>query len=189
MAKFILTAQLQLQAPGNVRQVVNQIQQQLRGINVSIDLNDIKKSTREINALSAATDKASNAAANMGKAFGVSLKRFAAFSLASRAIGLFTNKLSSAIDDAIKFQDEIVKLAQITGETTKDLSKLSNTIGNLATTFGVSSEEILQVTNILAQAGIKSKDLEIAITALTKTRLAPTFGDRSEEHTSELQSH
>ncbi len=177
MAKFVLTAQLRLQAPDNIRQVVNQIQQQLSGVNVKIDAAGATRATKEINALTNATNKAASSASKMGAAFGVSLKRFAAFSLASRAIGLFTSKLSQAIDDAIKFQDEIVKLSQITGQSTSDLRGLGQTIGNLAIQYGVASEEIVQVTNTLAQAGIQAGDLEIAIKALTKTKLAPSFGD------------
>ena len=68
-------------------------------------------------------------------------------------------------------------LFRSTGESVNKLSSLSNQVTSLATTFGVASKEIVSVTNILAQAGLKSKDLETAINALTKTKLAPTFGD------------
>ena len=177
MAKFTLTAQLQLQAPTNIRQVVNQIQQQLSGVSVNISAVGSAQAVKSINQVATATNSATSAATKMGNAFGISLKRFAAFSLASRAIGLFTNKLSSAIDDAIDFQNEIVKLSQITGDSTDKLSKLADQIGNLAVNFGVSSKDIISVTNILAQAGLKARDLTVAIEVLTKTKLAPTFGD------------
>ena len=35
MSKFVLTAELQLQAPKNVKQIVNQIQSQLNNININ----------------------------------------------------------------------------------------------------------------------------------------------------------
>ena len=42
-SRFVLTAQVQLQAPTNTRQVVNQIQQQLRGVNVQVNLREVNK--------------------------------------------------------------------------------------------------------------------------------------------------
>lgn len=175
--KYSLTLQLQLQSPQNVAQVVKQLQNQLGAVAVNIQVKNAAKATQQVNQLATATNNASNAAAKMGDAFGVSLKRFAAFSLASRAIGVFTRGLAGAIDSAIDFQNELVKISQITGENLNDLGKLTKEITSLATTFGVASNEILGVTNILAQAGIKANDLTIAIRTLTKTKLAPTFGD------------
>lgn len=176
MGKFVLTAELKLQAPGNINSVVNQINSRLKDIQINFKLQDAGKAVSGLNDVSKAADRATNSVDKMGYAFGVSLKRFAAFSIASRAIGLFSNRLAGAIDDAINFQDQMVRLSQITGETTKDLRYIADEIGGLATKFGVTSKAILSVTDILAQAGLQAKDLTVAINALAKTELAPTFG-------------
>jgi TP901 family phage tail tape measure protein len=175
-SRFVLTAQLQLQAPSNVKSVVNQIKKQLRDINIDVQVETSAKAVRQINQVTKATQEATTAAEKMGSAFGISLKRFAAFSIASRAIGLFSTKLSGAIDDAVSFQNEMVRLAQVTGKSLDQLKGVSDQIGVLSSTLGVASKDILGVTTILAQAGIEAQDLTVAINTLAKTSLSPTFG-------------
>ncbi len=177
MAKFVLTAQLNLQAPKNISQIANQIQQQLSGATVNIGVQGASQAVKQVNQVTAATNNLASSASKMGDAFGVSLKRFTAFSIASRAVGLFTSKLAGAVDEAISFQNEIVRLSQVTGESISSFGKLTSQITKLSTTLGVSSKELLSVATILAQAGLNARDTEIAVNALAKTALAPTFGD------------
>jgi outer membrane lipopolysaccharide assembly protein LptE/RlpB len=80
-SRFVLTAQLQLQAPSNVKSVVNQIKKQLRDINIDVQVETSAKAVRQINQVTKATQEATTAAEKMGSAFGISLKRFAAFSI------------------------------------------------------------------------------------------------------------
>jgi len=176
MARFLLTAQLQLRAPSNTRQVVSQMQRQLRGVNVNVNVRTAAAS-RQVNTLNSATQKLNRSGANIGKTFAVSLRRFAAFSIATRAVTLFSNKLSTGIEDAIQFERELVKISQVTGKTITQLNGLSSTITRLSTSLGTSSKSLLSTGRILAQAGIQAKDLDIALDALAKTTLAPTFDD------------
>jgi TP901 family phage tail tape measure protein len=85
--------------------------------------------------------------------------------------------LANATKEAIAFEREMIKISQVTGKTMSELKGLENTITNLATSLGVSSKSILSVGRILAQAGIQAGDLKVALTALAKTELAPTFDD------------
>ena len=177
MAQFVLTAQLQLQAPRNASKVVNQIQNQLKGVQIPVTVKSAAQATKQINQVTAATNKAASAAEAMGRSFGLAIKRFAAFTVASRAVSLFTNSLANAVDEAIDFQREVVKIAQVTGKTVKELKGLEQTITRLSVTLGTSSKELLSTARILSQAGIKAGDLKVAIEALAKTTLAPTFED------------
>src|SRR6056300_1123461 len=113
MAQFVLTAQLQLQAPRNASKVVNQIQNQLKGVQIPVTVKSAAQATKQINQVTAATNKAASAVESMGRSFGLAIKRFAAFTVASRAVSLFTNSLASAVDEAIDFQREVVKIAQV----------------------------------------------------------------------------
>ena len=176
MARFLLTAQLQLRAPSNTRQVVSQIQRQLRGVNVNVNVST-GAANRQVNTLNSSTQKLNNTGKSLGKTFAVSLKRFAAFSIATRAVTLFTNKMSAGIDEAIQFERELVKISQVSGKTMQQLNGLSSTITRLSTTLGTSSKSLLSTGRILAQAGIQAKDLDTALDALAKTTLAPTFED------------
>jgi len=176
-SRFVLTAQVQLQAPTNARQVVNQIQQQLQGVNVQVNLQGGQQAAKQVNNITKATKQATTQAQKMGKAFGTSIRRFSAFSIASRGISLLTSGLANATNEAIDFEREMIKISQVTGKTMGQLKGLENTITDLATSFGVSSKSILSVGRILAQAGIQARDLDVALTALAKTELAPTFDD------------
>ena len=177
MSKFLLTAQLQLQAPTNTRQVLSQMRKELSGVKVPVEVKGAAEAKRQLEKVSKSAKGASDAAQNMGRSFGLAFKRFAAFTVASRAVSLFTNGLANAVDEAIDFQREMVKISQVTRKSVKDLKSLENTITGLSVALGVSSKELLQVTRILAQTGLQAQSLEVALKALAKTQLAPTFDD------------
>ena len=177
MSKFVLTAQLQLQAPNNVSQVVNQIQRQLNGVTVNIQTQGASAAQKQIKNVTSATNEATTAANRMGKAFAVSIKRFAAFSIATRAVGLFTSTLGNAVNEAIDFERQLLKVSQVTGKTKAQLTDLTGEITRLSTGLGVTSKSLLQVSRTLAQAGLSARDTKIALDSLAKTTLAPTFDD------------
>lgn len=180
MARFVLTAELSLQAPRNVAQVVQQIQSQLNGIQVNVQVQGAKQAQRDVDQLTRSADRANDSFFRMGRTFTASIRRFSALAIATRAVSLLTNTLGSAIEEAISFQNEVVRLSQVTGNSISELSGLTNEITNLATTLGVSSDKLLSVTTILAQAGLTASDTKIALAALAQTELAPTFGNITE---------
>ena len=119
MSRVVLTAhKLQLQAPENVNQVVGQIQRQLNGVNVNLNVQGGKLTTRQIAQSKSTVNNLNKGAKNLGKNFGVSVKRFAA-SIANRAVSLFANKLFRAIEESIDFQRRLIKIKQVSGATTK----------------------------------------------------------------------
>ena len=177
MSKIVLTAQLQLQAPNNVRQVVNQIQNQLNNVNVGVNVQGSAQAQRQLQQITAQTNKATGAAASMGKALGVSIRRFTGLAIATRAVSLLTNSLGAAVRESIAFERELIKISQVTGKTITQLKNLTNTITALSTGLGVSSTSLLKTSRILSQAGLDARQTEVALTALAKTELAPTFDD------------
>jgi uncharacterized coiled-coil DUF342 family protein len=90
-------------------------------------------------------------------------------------VSLFTNSLAGAVDEAIDFQREMLKIAQVLRVPVKELRGLQGTITNLSVGLGVVSKDLLQVTRVLSQAGVRGRDLEVALAALAKSTLAPTF--------------
>lgn len=180
MSRFVLTAQLQLQAPTNVAQVVRQIQSQLNSVNVNVQVQNVGQAQRQLNNITTACNNAGTAADRMGRAFGTSIRRFAAFGIATRAVSLFTSTLSSAIKEAIAFEQELVKVIQVSGATRAELSDLVNTVTRLSTSLGVSSRDVLQAGKVLVQAGVSFDDARIALDALAKSALAPNFDNLSE---------
>jgi hypothetical protein len=175
MSKFVLTAQLQLKAPGNVGSVVNKIQKQLKGVNVNVGVQGAAAANKQVANLSKNLSKADKAGQKMGKNFALSIKRFSALAIATRTVALFTNTLSKAIDESIQFERELVKISQVTGKTTSQLKFLTDTVTALARGLGVSSSSLLNTSRMLSQAGFSAKETQIALKTLARTELAPTF--------------
>jgi hypothetical protein len=180
MSRFVLTAQLQLAAPTNTRNVIDQIRRELRGsggVEIPVEVRGARQAERAVENVRRETERATGAADALGRSFGLATRRFAAFTVASRAVSLLTNNLSKAVDEAIAFERELIKIAQVTGKSLKDLQGLTKTITELSTSLGVASSTLLGTARVLSQAGFKANDLQFALTALAKTELAPTFDD------------
>ena len=177
MAKFNLTAQIQLQAPNNVSQVVKQIQSQLGGVNVPVQAQQAKQTTKQIQQLTQATNQATVSTKKLGSTFQTSVRRFGAIAIATRAVSLFTNTLAASIREAIDFERELIRISQVTGKSIQQLQFLSKTVSELSTNLGVSSTSLIGVSRILSQAGLSANETTIALRTLAKTELAPTFDD------------
>ena len=175
MSKFVLTAQLQLQAPNNVKQVVQKMQSQLNNLKVNFNAQSAVQAQKNIKNLSKTSDQASKSFQSMGKSFSASVRRFSALAIATRAVGLFTSTLSNAVKESIDFERELIKISQVTGKTVSQLQGLTNTITSLSTSLGVSSSSLLGVSRILAQTGLSARDTQIALATLARSDLAPTF--------------
>jgi hypothetical protein len=175
MSKFVLTAQLQLKAPNNVGSVVNNIQKQLKGVNVNVGVQGAAAANKQVNNLANNLNKADKAGQSMGKNFALSIKRFSALAIATRTVSLFTNTLSKAIDESIQFERELIKISQVTGKTTSQLRFLTDSVTSLARGLGVSSSALLNTSRMLSQAGFSAKETQIALKTLARTELAPTF--------------
>lgn len=182
MAKFVLTAQVRLAAPTNTTQVVNQIRRQFANItanvNVKVSPQAASKAKQVSNALTSVKTSANAAAGSLqkfGKDSALAIRRFGAFVTATFAFRKLVGAIGDGFDEAIKFERELVKIAQVTDRTTKNLSGLTSEISRLSTNFGVSSAKLLQASRILAQTGLSAKATEKSLQALAKSDLAPTF--------------
>lgn len=179
--KFILTAQLKLVAPGNTRQIVAQINRQLQGINANVN---IKVNTTSLNNLSATltntqkvVKKTTSDIEKFGEQAALAIRRYGAFTLATGGFIKLTQAISAGISEAILFDRELVRVAQVTGQSIKSLQGLSKEVTRLSTEFGVSSSELIKVSVTLAQAGLSVRDVKTALEALAKTGVSATFGD------------
>jgi TP901 family phage tail tape measure protein len=116
----------------------------------------------------------------LGRTFAISVKRFTALAVATRAVSLFTNTLSNAVNEAIDFERQLIKVAQVTGQTIGELRFLTKSITDLSTGLGVSSKDLLNTSQLLLQAGVSARDTEVALKTLAKAALAPNFDSLSE---------
>lgn len=177
MSKFSLTAQLQLKAPTNTQQVINQLKRDLqKGATVDLKINGLDKAVKGLKDINKQTKQTKKSTDLLAASIASATKRYVAFAAAGRAISL-VSKLGNAVEEAINFETQLNRISQVTGKSIKQLNSLSQTITKLSTNLGVASSELSEIGVILSQAGFKANDLSAALTALAKTQLAPTFTD------------
>ena len=149
--------------------------------------NIANQSSKASSNLNNTANTANNVAKNVGQAAtqmeefgrvsGLALRRYAGFTVATSLTFGFVRAVSNAVTEAVKFERELVKVAQVSGNSTKSLRSLTDEIGRLSTTLGVSSSELLEVSRTLSQAGLSAIETKRALDALAKSALAPTFND------------
>lgn len=123
------------------------------------------------------TKGAANALEEFGQKAAFAVRRYTAFTIATAITFGFVRAIVEATKEAISFQRELIKVSQVTGYTTASLGGLTKQISSLSKTWGVSSRNLIEVSRILAQTGLSARETEVALTALAKTELAPTFTD------------
>ena len=182
MADFSITSAVNLQKPGNLDQISNLIRNKLENINVKVGVGVDSAAARKLDTIGNSlkrTSRESLSAADSMEAFGkqtaITIRRFGAYTLATAGFFKFVRSVNQGIKEAIQFQDQLVKIRQVTGESISSLSALTNEIDKLSTTLGVSSKELLDASQVLAQAGLNAREVRVALQALAKSDLAPTF--------------
>ena len=114
---------------------------------------------------------------NFGRTVGFVTTRLIGFRIASALIIGFGGAIRTAVGDAIDFERQLVKVAQVTGKGVGQLTRLTKEIDRLSVKFGVSSKELIGVSKTLSQAGLSARDTRISLEALAKSTLLPTFQD------------
>ena len=165
MASVDVQVNLQL-SQRQLNAVTRQIQSSLGNLNAK----NLTTIDRELN-------KGAKSAQSFGDAIGLSARRFAAYTSAVAVVGRLSSALARATRDAIKFEREFVKLAQVFGTSAKGLGSLNKEISNLSQEFGINANVIARTSVVLAQSGLSARDTEKALKALAKTTLASTFED------------
>lgn len=114
---------------------------------------------------------------DLGRQTAITIRRFGGFLIASRAIYGITSAFTNAISEGIKFERELIKIAQLQNTSIAGAKELGKFIGNLAVQFGASASELAQSAQVLAQAGKQTGEIRTILKALGEASLTPTFGD------------
>ena len=177
---FNLTAQLQLQAPGNTSQVMNQIRRQLKPIGVQVNIQNTRNIAQANRSLSSFNKNAQASTKSMGqlnRTLQESARRFSVITIATGSFLALANSFKKSVKEAVAFEREIIKIAQVTGKSVSQLSSLSNEVTRLGTSLGASSADLLNVARTLTQAGFAAEDTRKALDILAKTSLGATFNN------------
>lgn len=139
------------------------------------NVNSIAKTSRAVSSAGKSISQTRTQIEEFGKQSGLAIKRFAAFSTVTTIVYGLVNAFDSAFKEFFKFNQEIVRLSQVTGKSVSELGDVSKEITRLSTSLGVASSDLLTVATTLAQAGLSAEDTKIALEALAKSALAPSF--------------
>jgi TP901 family phage tail tape measure protein len=182
MARFQLHAQLVLRPPTNIAAVRQQIQGGLQGINIPVNVQvpqqaaaQLQKVNTQVGQTAAVANKAATNMKSFSESILLATKRYAAFVVGTTVIFRFIGAITQSIGEAIRFDREMVRIRQITGQTADTIGLLSDEISNLAIQWGVASSELANVSRLLTQSGLASREASVALQAIAKTDLAPTF--------------
>ena len=177
--RFNLTAQIQLQAPTNTAQVVGQIKQQLKGINIDVKVKanapQVAKLNKELQGVSKAGDASAKSIGRMNASLGQAARRFSVITVATGSFLALARAIKNAAGDAIAFERELLKISQVTGKSVSQLQSLTKEVTRLSTSLGASSSDLLNVSRTLSQAGFNATKTKQALETLAQTTLAATF--------------
>jgi len=133
--------------------------------------------TRRVSDVEKKFVEAGAVAKNFGRELGGYFIRFSAFSLAAASVLKLINSIRQINDEAVDFDTNLVKISQTLFTTRRSLGGLTEEIFKLSTGMGSSSQELVNASLILAQAGLSAKDTTKALRVLSQTTISPSFKD------------
>lgn len=134
---------------------------------------------RPLTQVSTGMNKASRSAQNFGHSVKIAARRYSAFLVAMGGSVAIFHKVKMGFRDAIGFERETIKLAQIAKLTTSGMNTLADSVRNVGIQFGAVSSDLMEGVKTLAMAGFAANELKGSgglIETLAKVSLSPTFG-------------
>lgn len=150
---------------------------QLKSKNINVNVGNTNSATKALQSTAKAAQTAASEVERFGAQSAAAIRRYAALTLVASGFYSLFDAFRKSVSGAIEFEKEIIKIRQVTGLAVQDLSGLSSEVTRLSTSLGVSSQKLLNVAQILAQAGYNAEDTKIALETLAKTELSATFED------------
>ena len=130
---------------------------------------------RAVTSVTKTVNQAEKSTGGLAEAIGASTKRFVSFAIAAGVIANVVFQLQKGFSAALQFDRELVKFKQVGGDSATVIRDISDEVSRLAKGLGVSSSDLVKSAITLRQAGLSAKETKIALDALAKTSLAPTF--------------
>src|SRR5579883_576924 len=127
---------------------------------------------RSLASLLATVGPAANALSRLGA--GLSQTRATALAL-SGSFGSVGGAVREGLQDAIRFDRELVRLGQVSEEPRAAVRALGADVAKLGATLGVSSLQLAKTVVDLRQSGLSMGETRTAIEAIGKASLSPSF--------------
>jgi hypothetical protein len=129
----------------------------------------------DLNKLKTQTASVSDEFVKFGLQVGQTARRYTAFALFASAFYAVGAAAKEGVAQAVKFDRELVRIAQVGGDSAKAIKSISEAVSGLSTSLGVSSQELIETATTLRQAGLSANEVKDALSSLAKTSLTPTF--------------
>ena len=147
--------------------------------NLNAVLNVVGANTASVRAavsdINSEMDRGTRKARNFADAVALQGTKLGAYTAASLAVIKLTESISAATRDAIRFEVEMVKVAQTVGISTEEAKKHGEEIRNLSVLYGLSAPKIAETVKILGQAGYTLRQAKEAADSLAQTTLLASF--------------
>ena len=139
--------------------------------------NAMKGVADQIKKVNIVAEDSTDTVERFGRQANLAIRRYGAFTLVTGAFIQLTQAITNSTRNAIEFDREIVRVAQVTGSTVSGLKPLTDEINRLSAGLGTSSKDLVNVSVTLAQAGLTAEETRQALEALAKTSVSATFGN------------
>lgn len=138
----------------------------------SVDSSSVQRAVSSVNTRLDKGTKSAKAFYDAASLKGINLAGYAALGGAMAKIGMV---VASATHDAIRFDQELAKLAQTIGISNKDIKEHSESIRKMSVAYGLSAPKIAETIRVLAQAGYSLNEAKAAADNLAQTTLLASF--------------
>lgn len=138
----------------------------------SVDSSSVQRAVSGVNARLERGTKSAKAFYDAASLKGINLAGYAALGGAMAKIGMV---VASATHDAIRFDQELAKLAQTVGVSNKEIKEHSESIRKMSVAYGLSAPKIAETIRVLAQAGYSLNEAKAAADNLAQTTLLASF--------------
>jgi hypothetical protein len=170
--------QMNMQAPdgANINRVKKQIEAGLGGINIGgLNTKGFAKANSEIEKTRKNLKKGEQASKSFFDALTGRAANYATFTAISTAVLKLTGAVSQATREAIKYEAELIKISQVTGDTISRTKDYGKELLNISKTYNVNISKIAQLTRTLTQTGLSFREASKGAELLARTSLLASF--------------
>jgi hypothetical protein len=133
------------------------------------------RSISQISTISSSLDRGTKSGNKFFDAIAGKAQSFAAYAVASTAIIKLSGFVTSATEDAIKYEKELINISQTTGDSIALTNVFSKSLENISTKYNVTLSKTAELTRTLAQAGLSIREATQAAEILARTSLLAGF--------------
>jgi len=163
------------QTPDQLRAIANSAGATAKGLDTLSRANRAAAQTNTL--LTSRIEKTTSETEKLGQQTRITVRRFTGYLIASRGISTLVDTLAGATREALEFNRELVRVAQLANVTNASTRGLANTISEVSQSYGTSAVELARVAQVFLQAGKSISETQTLLEAVGQTTLTASFPD------------